>query len=177
MDGICPVYSLWDSVRFIPPKDCPMTHTTAPVPRDNAEATRRDALRSVGGGVLALLALLRLDGQATAQPATPLPDTSLHGAYAVARVRTVKPAYAASAVSEAVAAGFVPIVEDVPGFISYFVIADDAQRSWVSVGIFTDQAGANESTRRAREFGQQGTDEMVEGDPIIIAGTIDIAVP
>jgi quinol monooxygenase YgiN len=154
-----------------------MPNETTPGPRVAAEATRRDALRTAGGGVLALLAFLQVDSQVMAQPATPLAGSSLRGAYAVARVRKVKPDYAASEVSASVAAGFVPIVQEVPGFISYFVIADDAQGSWVSVGIFTDRAGAEESTRRAMAFGQQGTDEMVEGDPIIIEGTIEIAVP
>jgi hypothetical protein len=45
------------------------------------------------------------------------------------------------------------------------------------VGIFADEAGAEESTKRAVAFGQQGTHDWVEGAPIIIAGTIDTAAP
>jgi quinol monooxygenase YgiN len=93
------------------------------------------------------------------------------------RVRRVKPEYSATALAREVAEGFVPIVREVPGFIHYFVVADDEQRSWVSVGIFADQAGADESTERAIAFGQQGTHDWVEGDPIIIAGAIETAAP
>jgi hypothetical protein len=64
-------------------------------------------------------------------------------------------------------------VREVPGYVSYFVIADDERHTWVSVGIFTDKAGADESTERAKAFGQQGTDDMIDGDPIIIEGPID----
>jgi len=141
------------------------------------DGTRRDALRTIGGGSLALLGLIALGGQATAQSATPQARASLRGTYAVARVRKVKPEHSASEVSRSVAEGFVPIVEGVPGFVSYFVVADDDQHSWVSIGIFADKAGADESTERAKEFGQQGTDDMIDGDPIIIEGTIDTAAP
>lgn len=154
-----------------------MRYETPPGQPDETGATRRDTLRTIGGGSLALLALAGLAGRATAQDATPQARTTLQGTYAVARVRRVKPEFSASEVSQSVAEGFVPVVQEVPGFVSYFVIADDEQHSWVSIGIFTDKAGADESTKRAMAFGQQGTDEMVEGDPIIIEGTIDVAAP
>lgn len=114
-----------------------------------------------------------MKGNVLAQSATPAAGTSLEGAYAVVRVRKVRPEFSATALAEEVGEGFVPIVREVPGFIHYFVVADEEQRSWVSVGIFEDKAGADESTERAIAFGQQGTHDWVEGDPIIIAGTID----
>lgn len=147
----------------------------APTPQ--SDTTRRDALRTMGGAGLAALALAGMGGRVMAQDATPQAEASLIGAYAVVRLRRVKPEYSAAEVSESVAERFVPVVREVPGFVSYFVVADDAQHSWVSVGIFADKAGADESTERAMAFGQQGTDEMIEGDPIIIEGPIDTAAP
>lgn len=141
------------------------------------DGTRRDALRAIGGGSVALLGLIAMGGQAAAQGATPTTQPSLLGTYAVARVRKVKPEFSATEVSQSVAEGFVPIVEQVPGFVTYFVVADDDQHSWVSIGIFADKTGADESTERAKAFGQQGTDDMIDGDPIIIEGTIDTAAP
>ncbi len=144
------------------------------------EATRRHALRSMGGAGLALFGLAGVSRSALAQDATPVASDGTGGAvvdlkdgYAVARVRRVKPEYAASDVSRSVGEGFVEIVRDVPGFVSYFVIADDERNTWMSIGVFEDKAGADESTERARAFGQQGTDDMIEGDPIIIEGPID----
>jgi len=144
---------------------------------DGIDSTRRDALRTIGGGSLALLGLIGLGSQAAAQDATPQAQASLKGTYAVARVRKVKEEYLASEISQSVAEGFLPIVEQVPGFVTYFVIADDDQHSWISVGIFADKAGADESTERAKAFGQQGTDDMIDGDPVIIEGTIDTTAP
>jgi hypothetical protein len=143
----------------------------------DAEVTRRDVLHAAGGGTLALLALAGMRGNVVAQDATPAVGTTLAGAYAVVRVRKVKPEFSATALAQEVGEGFVPIVREVPGFMHYFVVPDEDQRSWVSVGIFTDKAGADESTARAIAFGQQGTHDWVEGDPIIIAGIIDTAAP
>lgn len=139
----------------------------------DADATRRDVLRVLGIGPLALIASAGLSDTVLAQDATPAIGATLESAYAVVRVRKVRPEFSATALAREVGEGFVPIVREVPGFIQYFVVADEAQRSWVSVGIFEDKAGADESTERAIAFGQQGTHDWVEGDPIIIAGTID----
>lgn len=142
-----------------------------------SDTTRRNVLRALGGSSLGLVALAAMKGNVIAQDATPVPNASLEGAYAVVRVRRVKPEFSATALAQEVGEGFVPIVREIPGFIHYFVVADEEQRTWVSVGIFTDKAGADESTERAIAFGQQGTHDWVEGDPIIIAGTIDTAAP
>ena len=143
----------------------------------SSDATRRDALRAFGGGSLALLALAGLKGEVFAQSATPVAEASLVGKYAVVRVRKVRPEYTATDLAREVGEVFLPIVREVPGFVTYFVVADDEQRSWVSVGIFADKAGAEESTKRAAAFGQQGTHDWVEGDPIIIEGPIETGTP
>ncbi len=138
-------------------------------------ATRRDALRTIGGSSLALLALAGIGGHAVAQEGTPVSASSLEGTYAVVRVRKVKPAFSATNLAHTVIEGFGPIVRNVPGYIDYFVVPDEPQRTWVSIGIFTDKAGADESTVQAIAFGRQGTHDWVEGDPIIIEGVIDTA--
>lgn len=124
-----------------------------------------------------MLGLAGMGGKVFAQSATPVAGSTLEGAYAVVRVRKVRPEFSATALALEVGEGFVPIVREVPGFVSYFVVADEEQRSWVSVGVFADKAGADESTERAIAFGQQGTHDWVEGDPIIIAGQIDAGAP
>ena len=138
-----------------------------------SDVDRRDAVRLLGAGSLALLVSATMRGNVVAQTATPASEAALEGAYAVVRVRKVRPEFSATALAQEVGDGFVPIVREVPGFIHYFVVADEEQHSWLSVGIFTDKAGADESTERAIAFGQQGTHDWVEGDPIIIAGVID----
>ncbi len=141
-------------------------------------ATRRDAARMLGGASAIVAATIAgLGGTVVAQEATPVTGGTLVGAYAVVRVRKVKPEYSAEELARTVGEGFVPIVREVPGFVSYFVVADEEQGAWASVGVFEDKAGADESTRRAAEFGQQGTTDWVEGDPIIIGGTLDTAAP
>lgn len=137
------------------------------------ETTRRGAVRVMGGAGLALLGLGGMSGRVLAQAATPVTEMGLEDAYAVARVRKVKPEFTASDVTASVAEGFIASVREVPGFVTYFVIADDEHKTWVSVGIFQDKAGAEESTERAKAFGQQGTDEMIDGEPIIIEGPVD----
>jgi hypothetical protein len=128
-----------------------------------------------GGTALALLAVAGFGSATLAQNATPQPGTGSEGRYAIVRVRIVRPEFSAEELATEVRQGFVPIVREVPGFIDYFVIANDETRSWASVGIFADKAGADESTARAIAFGQQGTHDWVEGDPIIVEGAIDAA--
>jgi len=119
-----------------------------------------------------MLALAGMRHHAMAQNATPVSESELAGAYAVVRVRRVRPEYSATELARTVVEGFGPIVRQVPGYIDYVVVPDEAQRTWVSIGIFADRAGADESTVQAIAFGQQGTHDWVEGDPIIIEGVV-----
>lgn len=140
--------------------------------------TRRDAIGIAGGGIaLGMLGLLGPGNTVVAQQATPEVEDSLVGSFAVVRVRRMKPGYSAVELARTVGEGFVPIVREVPGFIGYFVVADDERGTWASINIFEDRAGADESTERAADFGQQGTTNWVEGDPIIIEGLIETGAP
>ncbi len=145
-------------------------------PNSGAGATRREAMRALGGGTaLVLLGLAGAGASASAQEATPQSGSSFEGRYAVIRIRQVKPEYSAEELARTVRDGFLPIVRDVPGFVAYVVVANEAAGTWVSIGIFADKAGSDESTARAIAFGQQGTHDWVEPDPIIVDGLIGAA--
>jgi hypothetical protein len=69
--------------------------------------------------------------------------------------------------------GFVPMVQEVRGFHSYYVLAT-GKNELVTIGIFDDKAGATESTRRAAEFVKKdpekdrlGTPEIYEGELLV----------
>lgn len=145
-------------------------------PDTNPQASRRDALRHVGGGMaLAILGVAGLGGRVLAQDATPGAANELDGGYAVIRIRTIKPDRSAEELARIVGENFIPIVRDVPGFIAYVVVANEEAKTWASIGLFTDRAAADESTRRATAFGDLGTRDFVVGDPVIITGVIGAA--
>jgi hypothetical protein len=68
--------------------------------------------------------------------------------------------------------GFLPIVQEVPGFHCYYVLG--GEKELVSVSIFESQSGAQESSRRAAEFVRNdplkdllGSPEVTEGELLI----------
>ena len=145
--------------------------------RSDAETTRREALRRVGGGMaLAALASAALGGRVVAQSATPDASAGFEGSYSVLRLRKVKEDKSAEELVALVHKEFVPLVETVPGFVSYFIVYNPDTRDWVAVGIFADKAGADESTARAAEWGQGGASDYVEGDPTVVEGGVVVAV-
>jgi hypothetical protein len=69
--------------------------------------------------------------------------------------------------------GFLPIMQEVPGFHCYYVLGA-GEKELVTVSIFENQSGAQESNRRAAEFVRNdplkdllGSPEVVEGDLLI----------
>ncbi len=141
-------------------------------------ATRRDALRLVGGGAaLAALASVGLRGYALAQDATPVAGATKEGAYAVFRTRKVKPDKSIDDLSAAIREGFVPIVRQIPGFVEYFIVQNFETRERTSVSIYADKTGADESSKRAGEFltGQGLADFYEDVNPVTVEGTIIIA--
>ena len=68
---------------------------------------------------------------------------------------------------------YVPRVQDIRGFHSYCVVRVSEQEL-VSIGIFEDQAGAAESSRRSADFvksdpikDQIGSPQVIEGELLI----------
>ena len=57
--------------------------------------------------------------------------------------------------------GFIPILKQVPGFQEYFLV--ETGEGVLSISVFTDQAGAEESTRRAADWVQQNLTGFYSG--------------
>ena len=68
---------------------------------------------------------------------------------------------------------FVPIVSQVPGFVGYYVI-DAGGGVLASVSVFEDQAGADESVRRAANWVQSMTD-LIPNSPQVTAGEVRVS--
>lgn len=105
--------------------------------------------------------------------ATPVAG-GLDGAYAAIRFRKLKEAAGAQQLLDMVQEGFVSIVEGVPGFIAYIVVANAENLDQIGIGIYADEAGAAESTARAAEWGAGGAADLTEGDPVVFEGTIGL---
>ncbi len=143
------------------------------------ETTRRVALKLAGGVALLAFAGASSGRAALAQEASPVASPAgcdgLNGKYVVIRIRTVKPDRSADELLALIGDGFVPLLEDVPGFIWYVAGANTETRDLFSVGVFEDEAGAAESNRRAAEWGELGAADFVEGDPAVYEGVIGVA--
>lgn len=68
---------------------------------------------------------------------------------------------------------FVPTLQEIPGFHCYYLLTAN-DRDLVTVSVFEDQVGAQESTRRAAEFvrtdplkDQMSVPDIVEGDLLV----------
>jgi hypothetical protein len=67
--------------------------------------------------------------------------------------------------------GFVPLLREVPGFVAYY---------WVNAGggvmfstsVFQDQAGEEESTKRAEDFVRANLAPLLPNPPQITAGEV-----
>ena len=65
-------------------------------------------------------------------------------------------------VARRVKEGFVPLIRDTPGFVSYFVLApSDREDELVSVSVFEDQRGAEESNEKAEDWVKQNLNELL----------------
>ena len=69
--------------------------------------------------------------------------------------------------------GFVPIVSKAPGFIAYYAL--DAGDGVVdSINIFEDQAGAEESDRRAADWVKENVASLLPNPPEATAGDVRV---
>ncbi|MFQ5894817.1 MAG: hypothetical protein ACE5JJ_03235 [Nitrospinota bacterium] len=67
--------------------------------------------------------------------------------------------------------GFVPIVGGVRGFVAYYVVSA-GDGVVLSINIFEDQAGADESNRRAANWVKQNIASLLPTPPQIAAGEV-----
>jgi hypothetical protein len=69
--------------------------------------------------------------------------------------------------------GFVPIISQTPGFIALY-LANAEEGVVVSISVFGDQAGAEESNRRAAEWVKQNMAQVFAGAPQITVGQVTL---
>jgi hypothetical protein len=69
--------------------------------------------------------------------------------------------------------GFVPIISQTPGFIAYSLV-DAGEGVVATISVFGDQAGAEESNRRAADWVKQNIAHVVTVAPQITAGTVTL---
>src|SRR5687768_7669237 len=124
--------------------------SVAGISSGSAALSRRSAVLRLGSGGLAML-LASSAIPAAAQEASPMAGTPAAGqAYLAIREYQLAPGRTMEELHAAVESGFMPIVKQVPGFLEYFLV--EAGKGVVSISVFTDQAGAEESTRRAADW-------------------------
>ncbi len=67
--------------------------------------------------------------------------------------------------------GFIPIIKDAPGFLAYYAL-ESGGGSVTSVSIFEDEAGVEESNRRAADWVRENLASMLPNPPEVIAGEV-----
>jgi hypothetical protein len=67
--------------------------------------------------------------------------------------------------------GFLPVLQEIRGFHRYYVINVD-NKELVSIGVFEDKTGADESNRRSAEFVKQDPFKDQVGSPEILQGEL-----
>jgi hypothetical protein len=137
------------------------------------ELSRRGAIRRIGAGGLAAALLTRGLTPAAAEDATPVGGTpeAAGGAYLAIRQYALAANAAMDELLGRVETGFVPIVRGVPGYQEY-IFVDTGGGTLMTISVFDDQAGAEESTRRAADWVKQNLAGMFQGPPTVTTGTV-----
>lgn len=91
--------------------------------------------------------------------------------YTSIRRYTLTDAVSVEEVTQRVNEGFVPIISQTPGFVAYYLI-DAGEGVVVSISIFGDEAGAEESNRRAADWVKQNMSHATSGAPQLTAGSV-----
>jgi hypothetical protein len=69
------------------------------------------------------------------------------------------------------AAGFIPLVRDMPGFVAYQVM-DPGDTTLITVTVFETEDGGRECNRRATEWADEFLGDLVTGPPRIMTGPL-----
>ena len=68
---------------------------------------------------------------------------------------------------------FVPLIRDMRGFVSYFILVpSEREEDIVSVSVFEDQQSAEESNRKAAELVVQNLSELLLPTPEFASGQV-----
>jgi hypothetical protein len=67
--------------------------------------------------------------------------------------------------------GFVPLLQEMPGFVAYYWV-NAGGGVMVSTSVFQDQAGEEESTKRAEDFVRTNLASLLPNPPQITAGEV-----
>jgi hypothetical protein len=68
---------------------------------------------------------------------------------------------------------FIPIVQDVPGFVAYYLI-DGGGGTGSSITICEDKEGVEASTARASDWVKERLADLIESGPEIVAGEVTV---
>jgi hypothetical protein len=136
----------------------------------SAGLSRRSAvLRLGGGGLAALLASSVIS--AAAQEASPKAGMPTAGQpYLAIRQYQLAPGRTMEELVATVGSGLVPILRQVPGFREHFLV--ETSEGVLSISIFADQAGAEESTALAADWVQQNLADFFAGPPTTTNGIV-----
>ena len=136
----------------------------------SAGLSRRSAVLRLGGSGLA--ALLASGGiSAAAQEASPMAGAPAAGqAHLAIRQYQLAPGRTMQELHAVVERGFIPILQQVPGFQEYFLV--ETGEGVLSISVFADQAGAEESTRQAADWIQQNMTGFYTGPPTTTTGSV-----
>lgn len=134
-----------------------------------AMSRRGAALRLGGGGLALLLASGVLPIAALAQDASPAAGAE-GKAFLAIRQYELSEGKTIEELTAAVESGFIPILKDVPGYQEYILI--DTGAGVISISIFADEAGAEESTERAADWVGANLAGMFSGPPVVTTGSV-----
>lgn len=67
--------------------------------------------------------------------------------------------------------GFVPLVREAKGFVSYQGV-DAGDGSWLSITVFETKEGADESAKIAADFVEKNLRPMIQGSPTVVTGNL-----
>jgi len=90
--------------------------------------------------------------------------------YAVIRTYHVQPGGTAEVVRRA-RTGFLPLISRTPGFEAWYLL-DAGSDTLVAVSVFKNQAGAEESTRRAAQWVKANLAELLPSPPAVTSGAV-----
>lgn len=92
--------------------------------------------------------------------------------YASVRIAKAKPGMLAETIRK-VNEGFVPLISQVPGFVTYYLVDIGEDRA-VTVSVFKDKAGAEESGRRAQDWVAQNLAPLMAGPLEVMVGEVAV---